>query len=415
MMKKFFAGLLGLALVVIVTLFLAEGMLRIFPGIIAPALLVHFHPEPRKQAAKGRFLTYDEVDIFKRDDGGPPLHIVKPFTELRWHDYDAEGGVYTATVDEIGFCNPPGTYDQTSAIDLITLGDSFTWCNSVDPDQTWTAQLANLARVSAYNLGRGGVGLYEYLQILKGYGVRKKPRFVILAVYEGNDLRDAIRHHSHREKTRELERTQQDSAAMQGGFLTRHSYVVNLLLAAAKHFGSGPAASKSEEEEIDFEEEEIDFRYHLAFPGGVEIPFNHDNGDRDEVGYAKSLYAKDIDLQVFEEALNTFVELSRQYGFVPIVAYIPSAHTAYAKSVVYSDPELKVLMPWFSREQRKFFAQQGQELGYAFIDMTPPLQTAAADHGPKDLLYYRGNVHLTHHGHKVVAETLGKVLQAKEF
>jgi len=400
-MKKFFVGLFGLSLVVIITLFIAEAILRIFPSIIAPTLLVHFHPEPRKQAARGRFLTYDEVNMYESDDGGPPLHIVKPFTVLHWHDYNAEGDVYTAKVDEIGFCNEPGTYDRTSTIDVVTLGDSFTWCNSVDPDNTWTAQLSRFAGVSAYNLGRGGVGPYEYVQILKGFGLGKKPRFVILAVYEGNDLRDAIRYYTHRTRMRELASVQQDSQAMKGGLLTRYSYVVNLLLATAKHFGSGPAASKSDD---------IDFRYHLKYPD-AEVPFNHDNGDRDEVRHAKRLYAKDLDLQVFKEALNTFVELSRQHKFVPIVIYIPSAHTAYAKTVVYSDPELKVLMPWFSREQRKFFELQGKELGYTFIDMTRPLQAAAAAHGPKELLYYRGNLHLTGRGHKVVAETLGNALQ----
>ena len=98
--------------------------------------------------------------------------MVKPFTTLRWFNTDERGDVFVVKVDEMGFCNVPGVYEASSRIDVITVGDSLTWCNSVSPEETWTAQLSSLAGCSTYNLGRGGVGVYEYLQILKSFGVR---------------------------------------------------------------------------------------------------------------------------------------------------------------------------------------------------------------------------------------------------
>ena len=68
-------------------------------------------------------------------------------------------------------------------------------------------------------------------------------------------------------------------------------------------------------------------------------------------------------------------------------------------------------MPWFSREQRRFFERQGEELGYVFVDLSGALQSAASSDS-QQLLYYRGHLHLTHHGHKVVAEALGETLRS---
>ena len=46
---------------------------------------------------------------------------------------------------------------------------------------------------TTYNLGVPGVGPYEYLEILRRFGLALEPRIVLLNIYEGNDLRDAVR------------------------------------------------------------------------------------------------------------------------------------------------------------------------------------------------------------------------------
>lgn len=219
--------------IIVVTACLMELALRAFPSVIPPSLLIQFHPKVRAEAAKGRFLIYHETERFERDDGGPPLRIVKPFTTLRWHNTDEPGDVFVAKVDEMGFCNVPGIYKGRSRSDVVTVGDSFTWCNSVSPEETWTAQLSALAGRSTYNLGRGGAGVYEYLQILKGFGVRKKPRLVMLAVYEGTDLRDALRYYSYR-----AYRSDYRSRSRKGGVVERHSYLFNLVRSVAKNIPS---------------------------------------------------------------------------------------------------------------------------------------------------------------------------------
>lgn len=106
--------------------------------------------------------------------------------------------------------------------------------------------------------------------------------------------------------------------------------------------------------------EEINFRYSIVIPLKIS-PFNTENKDTDEVLSARSLYNKKINLEVFAEALETYVMLSRQHGFIPVVTYTPSAYTAYANNVVFDDPALGKLMSWFSWEQRNFFKTKGKE------------------------------------------------------
>jgi hypothetical protein len=118
---------------------------------------------------------------------------------------------------------------------------------------------------------------------------------------------------------------------------------------------------------------------------------------------------------VIEQALKTFVELSVQHDFVPLVTYTPSAYTAYSDYVVFDDPKLKNLMASFSYLQRQYLSEKGEELGYHFLDLTPSLQTAAGVHGPQDLLYYQLDLHLTPTGHAVVADIIYQTLRDQDL
>ena len=406
-MRKKVLLLRDVFIIVLITVFLMEVGLRIFPKIIPPVLLIHFDPALRKAIAKGRFITIDDTFEFNRDDSGPPLRLMKPFTISRMHNFNEPGDVYTTQLDEIGFCNPPETYNQSANIDLVTIGDSFTWCTAVKPEDTWTKHLGNLAGISTLNLGRQGVGLYEYIQIFKGYGAQKKPKIVIMGIYGGNDLRDALKYQDYRKDIEKAYTRVLVSRNRKGSIISRHSYSISIVRSLLKYFNPGTLSSN---DKVGLRSDSINFRYNIKF-SNESIPFNKENTDKDEVQHAKLLYAKKIDLQVFMDALKTFVELSQQHQFIPVIVYIPSAHTTYADNIIFADPDLLNLMAWFSQEQRTFFKIQSKELGYVFIDLTPSLQSSAKVSGSGNLLYYRLNLHLTKQGHKIVAETIWQNLQ----
>jgi hypothetical protein len=403
MKKRLFNLLKYIFFNVMVTLVLIEIGLRAFPGLIPLTLLIRFEPRLREQIAEAQSLPTvgDTIEVFERDDKGPPLRIWKPFTKIN-KTFDDPGTVKVVTMDELGFCNLSGSYQQVT-LNIITIGDSFTWCFAVNPEDTWTKQLSDLTNLSAYNLGKDREGLHEYLQILKEFGVQKSPKLVIMNIYEGNDLRDAVQYWSYRENPplssypRTIYRQ-----FFKDGPITHYSYSFNLLRATILYthsqilFPSPQTKMRTE----------TNFRYHLAFSENS-IPFNLENTDTDEVIYAKRLFNQEVDLEIFTAALKEFVELSKQYNFVPIVTYTPSAHTTYATVVVFDDPNLGRLMEWFSQEQRNFLKVKGEELGYIFIDFTPSFQSAASEFNNREkLLYFQTNLHLTKHGHQLIAETL---------
>ena len=406
-MKKIVTFSLKVFASIICTLLLLEFGLRLFPNVIPPRLLIHFEPALRGKIASGRFPTFDDTVIFNRDDGGPELRLWKPFTKITHRDVNVPGDSYTVTTDEIGFCNPSGFYSHVSTIDVITIGDSYTWCNAVRPEDTWTKRFSDASGLSTYNLGKGGIGLYEYLQILKGFGLQKSPRFVILNVYEGNDLRDAIRYQQYKDYNIEQNGNSPYSSCSQG--ITEltdkpfrcYSYSFNLVVAGIKNtlaYISSPSTRG------------IDFRYRLVLRG-KSIPFNLENSDLDEVVHARLLFQKAIGFNVFTEALKMFVRLAREHDFIPIVLYTPTANTVYAANVVFNDPALTSIMRLFSNSQREFFRMKGKELGYFFIDLTPSLQSVASSSNFQNLLYYRTNLHLTKYAHEIIAKTLSEEMQ----
>jgi hypothetical protein len=241
-------------------------------------------------------------------------------------------------------------------------------------------------------------------------------------VYEGNDLRDALEYYSYRQKSQQpqvvTERLNEELSL--NGLLGRYSYAFNLFLALGEYWQDTHVVAALvdlplPESMTNAPSTDINFRYDLVF-GETVISFNPSNEDKDEVRYALLVQNRtpqgELEIsQVIEEPLAAFVELSRQYGFTPIVAYTPSAYSVYPANVVFKDSSLAEIMPAFSQYQREFLREEGQKLGYSFIDFTPALQQAAQVAGPTNLLYFPFNRHLTPAGHDVIAQTLNLALQ----
>lgn len=405
-------------LVAAITLGGIELGLRLLPNVIPLGLLEEFQENVRLTIAQRLHLqNYSQVWTFPRDDGGPALRLFKPFATLDFNFRDIQEYV-PIRLDAQGFCNPPENSYDAPQIDIIVVGDSFTWCFGLDPPATWGSRLGAFTGRSSYTIGRGNTGPYEYLQLLKRFGLPKRPKFVVFNIYEGNDLRDSVLYHKYVKARVAGEVLYADPADPKSGppiyntllnnVLGRHSYAMNFLVTGlGRGYGlvknailpalGGTVPAK------------INFRYRLNFAAGA-VPFNLYNADRDEVRYAQWLRIGTISLADFTDALTQFVALSRAHGFTPVVSYSPSAYTAYADFVEFEDPALSDLMPWYSRTQREFFRSKADELGYIFVDITPYLQAAARAFQGKTLIYYPGNVHFTATGNKVVAEALAAVI-----
>jgi hypothetical protein len=415
--------LAGILVFVAISMSCLEVALRAAPGAFVPlGMLKHFRAEPRLEIAERLGLNnLSQVHELPRDDDGPALWLPKPNAPV---SFPTAQGMGMARMDPQGFCNAPRDSYERERIELFALGDSFTACLVEDMTATWTSQLGQESGLAVYNLGRGGIGPYEYLQILKSYGLAKRPRYVVMNFYEGNDLRDADRYQQVAAQNRAGERSlavahDRDEApfdfqAWLDNPLGRRSYAVNL---AAVALGQGIDAVRKAVGRLTGSapaNETVEFRYDFHFDDGTRMPFNVENSDQSEVRYARKLRDGLVSLDSLDGALERYAALAREHGFTPVLSYTPSAYTAYAPFVRFQDPELAELMPWFHAEQRRYLKERSRELGLVFVDLTPALQDAARERQTSDMLYDPANVHCTTSGHRVQAQALARAIAALE-
>ena len=420
MLKNTLKTALGWLIFAAIVLGGLEIAMRQMPELIPLTLLKRFHHEPRLAIAQERQLWNDaQMWVLERDDGGPTLKLFKPFSKIFWDFHGPEGTARGVTLmDDQGFCNPPRDPYDRKQIDIIAVGDSFTWCIASAPESNWISQLGQLTGLGVYNLGRGGIGPYDYLQILKHFGLPKHPRYVVMNIYEGNDLRDSLRYRAYVEAARHGRVLYRDAAdrgtreididAVLGSSPLRNSYAVNFVLAVIDKAYEGGKNVVLRATGGDAPER-VDFHYTLEFPDKT-VPFNIQNADESEVRQAHRLKRGRIDFSAFDEALENFAALAKQHGFTPVLAYSPSAYTGYADFVEFDDPALAELMPWFSRSQRAYLAGKAKALGLVFIDTTPAMQAAGHRLQAGELLYDPVNVHYTIRGNRVFAETLAAAI-----
>jgi hypothetical protein len=91
-------------------------------------------------------------------------------------------------IDADGFRNPG--VPETAAI--VAIGDSHTYGFNARSDESWPAQLARLSGSAVSNLGMGGYGPLQYLHLTER-ALELQPRWVIVALYLANDLKDVCR------------------------------------------------------------------------------------------------------------------------------------------------------------------------------------------------------------------------------
>ncbi|MFZ5675476.1 MAG: hypothetical protein ACOZAM_21170 [Pseudomonadota bacterium] len=393
-MKNILLRVVMILMSLLVGLLIMEGALRMVPSLLSVPLLAHF-PAPLRHHIADR-LNYGSVNDYavvasdERVDRGPPIYHPAPdstFISVRDPADLKEGAIEVTKMDPKGFCNPTGKAERPN-VDIVVLGDSFVACTGVEAADASTQYLEELSKLSTYNMGVAGVGPYEYVELLRKYGLDFKPRVVILNFYEGNDLRDAVRYEAFLKSGRD--RRNSDEAFER---LLSNSYAISFIYAAREWF------LRDQIKWLFDKDRDVNYRYTARSQGAV-VPLNVTNQDRGEVRDATRLINGEISLDLWTPPLVAFKELAASKGFVGIVSYTPSMHTAYAHSAVFEDEKTGKAVRAMSTMQRDWLAKKTAELGLIYIDLTPAFQKAA-DEGP--LTHFPANVHLTPYGHRVSA------------
>ena len=118
---------------------------------------------------------------------------------------------------------------------------------------------------------------------------------------------------------------------------------------------------------------------------------NRGGADLDEVRTARALAAGRLDPGLWDPALARLAALAREHGVRVVVAYLPSAHAAYAPRVRFSDPQVGREVAALDEAQRRALAVLAVRHDMGYEDCTASLRTARRGSEPA---YFPGNLHL---------------------
>jgi hypothetical protein len=94
----------------------------------------------------------------------------------------------TAGFDEWGFRNS----GVPSKADVVAVGDSHTYGTNAPMADAWPAVVAGETGLGVYNLGLGGYGPNQYYEVLRTRALKLQPKWVVCAIYMGDDFENAF-------------------------------------------------------------------------------------------------------------------------------------------------------------------------------------------------------------------------------
>lgn len=167
--RVFLFGILILGSVVF-TLVLAEGVLRLAPGLSPVELQQVLRADPRNYGIVHSYIGH--------------LHKPNNAFVISGRDFHA-----SHNTDGYGFRN---TWPWPETAEILTLGDSVTFGQGVEDEQAWPALLARAFPASRLiNLGLIGAGPQQYLRAYETFGLKLRPKVVLVGLFIGNDFWDA--------------------------------------------------------------------------------------------------------------------------------------------------------------------------------------------------------------------------------
>lgn len=171
----------NLAVLVVASLLaltLAEGLLRLFLGLLTEeaALRLHWAELGNASDNDGEAMAAADPDLGFR------------YLPNRTGHFSRGDFAFSFTTDEHGFRNPSPWPEEA---EIVVVGDSMAFGYGVGDTATWTHRVKEaLPALRLVNLGMIGTGPQQYLEVLRRHGLGLAPKLVLFTVFPGNDLGD---------------------------------------------------------------------------------------------------------------------------------------------------------------------------------------------------------------------------------
>jgi hypothetical protein len=155
---------------ILLALALAEGVLRLVPGLLSVELQQLIRVDP------------DDLGVAHPYVG----HLHKPNNALILTGRDFHAAAHT---DAYGFRN---TWPWPEKAEIVAVGDSLTFGYGVEDDEAWPALIAKeLSPNRLINLGLIGAGPQQYLRVYETFGSQLHPKVLLVGFFARNDFGDA--------------------------------------------------------------------------------------------------------------------------------------------------------------------------------------------------------------------------------
>jgi hypothetical protein len=234
--------------------------------------------------------------------------------------YAAEYGVdvvpmpYVATTNAEGF--RPNSAGAPYAIVLV--GDSFLTTGE-DDASTLSERLRAVSGRATYNLSRAWYGPYQYLELLKRYGLALRPQVVLLEFDAGTDIDDIREYHRWRREHRYY--FYADHA--QRPFFVRYTVALADTGASLRDTIARRLARQPRPRALGAIHPDLG----VIRVGAQLVPMVF--GDWNPEGSAEQLLAT-AEWQALRALLTEFHDLCRASGILPVLLYIPTKSQVYA-------------------------------------------------------------------------------------
>lgn len=239
-----------------------------------------------------------------------------------WGDqYSSEYGVDVVPMPYVATTNAEGFRPNSAGppYEIVLVGDSFLAMGE-DDASTLSERLRAVSGRATFNLSRSWYGPYQYLELLKRYGLALRPQVVLLGFYAGNDIEDIREYHRWRREHRYY-------------FYADHAqrpFFVRYAIALADTGASlrDTIAKRLARQTRPVAPGEIHPNLGIIRVGAQAVPMVF--GEWNPEGSAEQLLAT-AEWQALHVLLTEFHHLCRASGILPVLLYIPSKSQVYAE------------------------------------------------------------------------------------
>lgn len=294
-----------------------------------------------------------------------------------------------ATLDADGFRNPSNPSEPR----VVLVGDSFIEGLQVADAELVSARLAELLGAPAANLGRTGYGPQQELEVLRRHALGRRPRTLVWAFYEGNDLQDVRIYESQRQR---VIKSRSDSS---GRRRYARSFRRNAALELLRWWNAEPAIPAQLRAGL----------FHDSTGADVNIYFScgvHEGAAEGALGRLES-----EELKTFQGVLAQAHELCRERGIDLIVAFVPAKFRVYHDLCQFEADSPCPNWPIDELPSAVEEVVRGASPEIGFLDLTAAMRSRAE---AGELVYLADDTHWSPAGHQAAAVALADFISRRD-